>query len=195
MSEGSARGVVLVDRTAFAVRASMARTDARAVFVATTVGYLIAYLWAIGHLAPGAGGVGLTVVPEAGSRFLRPSFGTFSFEPGAVVEVGPVTYLVSLNTLVGLGLAGLVGVNLAVTYLAWRQPAACGLGSRSAGAAAGVPALFSGAACCGPVLLLGLGVQASGLLLTAFDLLLPIAAALLVGSLLLVGRQVRPDAA
>ena len=194
MSEAHAGGTALLDRTAFAVRTSMGRTDARAVFVVTTLGYLIAYLWAIGHLAPGTGGYGLTVVPEAASRFFQPSFGAFSFEPVAIVDLGPLTYLFSLNTGLGLVLAGLVGVNLAVTYLAWRQPKACGIGSRSAGAFAGIPALLSGAACCGPVLLIGLGIQATGLLLTTFEFLLPIATALLVGSLLFVGRQVRPEA-
>jgi hypothetical protein len=133
-------------------------------------------------------------VENAASRFFMPALGTFSYEPVAVVAVGPLTYLFSLNSVIGLVLAALVGLNLAVTYIVWRQPAACGIGSRSAGALAGIPALLSGTACCGPVLLIALGVQASGLLLTTFEYLLPIAAGLLLVSLLLVGRQVQPDA-
>jgi hypothetical protein len=108
------------------------------------------------------------------------------------LEPGAVVYLAPLNTVLGLVLATLVGLNLAITYLAWRQPAACGLGASSAAAVAGLPALLSGAACCGPILLLIVGVQATGLLLTAFELLVPVATLLLVGSLLLVGRQVDP---
>lgn len=196
MREAHARvGQALFARTGYAVRTALDRTDARAVFAVTTIGYLLGYLWIIRHLAPGPGGFGVTVVPDATSRFFQPALGTFSFEPVAIVSVGPVTYLFSLNTVLGLGLAALVGLNLAVTYLVWRQPKACGIGSRSAGALAGIPALLSGTACCGPVLLLVLGVQASGLLLTTFEFLLPIAALLLVGSLLLVGRHVQPDRA
>ena len=190
----AAVGDALLARTGYAVRSAMDRTDARAVFLATTAGYLVVYLWGIGHLAAGSGGFGVTVVPDAAGRFFRPALGTFSYEPVAVVTVGPLTYLFSLNSVIGLVLAALVGLNLAVTYVVWRQPTACGIGSRSAGALAGVPALLSGTACCGPVVLIALGIQASGVLLTAFEFLLPIAALLLLGTLLLVGRQVRPDA-
>lgn len=186
-----ATGEALLSRTRFAVRSALDRTDARAVFAGTTIGYLLVYLWGIGHLAPGTGGFEVTVVPNAASRFFTPALGAFSFEPVAVVLLGPFTYLFSLNTFIGLAVSVLVGVNLAVTYIVWRQPTACGIGSRSAGALAGIPALLSGTACCGPVLLIALGVQASGLLLTAFEFLLPIAAVLLLASLLLVGRQVQ----
>jgi hypothetical protein len=172
----------------------MARTDARGVFAGTTVAYLLVYLWGIGHLATGPEGFGVTVVPNAAARFFQPALGAFSFEPVAIVSVGQITYLFSLNSVIGLVLATLVGLNLAVTYIVWRQPTACGIGSRSAGALAGIPALLSGTACCGPVLLIAVGVQASGLLLTTFEFLLPIAAVLLLVSLLLVGRQVQPDA-
>lgn len=60
------------------------------------------------------------------------------------------------------------------------------------GVLAGFPALFSGAACCGPTILLVAGIQASATLVTGFQLLVPVAVAMLVGSLLLVGRQVDP---
>ena len=87
----------------------------------------------------------------------------------------------------------LVGLNLALTYLAWTQPKACGIGESSSGLLAGLPALLSGTACCGPVLLLVVGIQASGVLITAFQFLLPVAALVLVGSLILVGRQITPS--
>lgn len=193
MSETRTGGSLLA-RTDFAVRTALGRPGARAVFLATTAGYLLVYLYTIGHLAPGTGGVGVTVVPKAAGRFLQPTLNAFSFEPVAVVMLGPLTYLFSLNTVLGLVLAALVGVNVAVTYLVWRQPSTCGIGTRSAGAMAGLPALLSGAACCGPVVLIAVGIQATGLLLTAFEFLLPVAVVLLLGSLLLVGRQVRPDA-
>ena len=85
----------------------------------------------------------------------------------------------------------LAGSNLALTYLGLVQPRACGL-EASTGVVAGVPALLSGAACCGPTILLVVGVQASAAWIGVFRLLVPVALALLVGSLLLIGRRVDP---
>ena len=179
-----------VSRTRAASALVFRRRDSLFVFALVTGLYLLTYLWAIGHLAPGLGGFDLLIVADPLGKLLRPELGPFSFTPVARVALGPVTYLFSLNTLVGLGLAALVGLNLALTYLVWRQPAACGIGRSSTGLLAGVPALLSGTACCGPVVLLMVGVQASGVLLTGFQLLLPMAVLLLVGSLVLVGRRV-----
>jgi len=85
------------------------------------------------------------------SSFVRPALGPLSFTPVASVALGPVTYLFSLNSVIGLGLAALVGLNLSMTYLAWTQPRACGLGQSSTGLLASLPAVLSGTACCGPV--------------------------------------------
>lgn len=183
-----------VSRTRDATAITLGRRDTLAVFGGVTVSYLAVYLWAIGHLAPGLGGYGVTVVADPLAKFLRPELGQFSFTPVAQLQVGPVTYLFSLNTVVGLGLAALVGLNLALTYLVWTQPKACGIGQSSTGLLASLPALLSGTACCGPVVLIVLGIQASGLLLSAFQFLLPLAALVLVASLVLVGRQVNPQA-
>jgi hypothetical protein len=181
-----------VSRTIAAVAAVVYRPDATLIVVGTAVAYLLIYLYALGHLAPGIGGVDVTVVSGALEKFVQPELGPFSFTPVARVSVGPVTYLFSLNTVVGLGIASLVGLNLGLTYLAWRQPAACGIGSSSSGFLASIPAVLSGTACCGPVVLIVLGIQASGIVVTAFQFLLPIAVVLLLGSLVLVGRQVDP---
>lgn len=196
MSDRSASpGVVAtVSRTQVATMAVFATRDARLVFSGATAFYLGLYLYAIGHLAPGLGGFGMTVVRDPLGAFLRPALGPLSFTPVATVRLGPITYLFSFDSVLGLGLAALVGLNFGLTYLAWTQPATCGTGESSVGVLAGVPALLSGTACCGPVVLLALGVQLSGALLTAFQFLLPVAVVLLVGSLLVVGRQVDPDA-
>jgi hypothetical protein len=171
MSEAGpfARASTGVFRTLDASALALRRRDSRLVFGAVTVGYLAAYLWAVGHLAGGLGGVGVTVVSDPVATFLRPELGPFTFTPVARVAIGPVTYLFSFNTVIGLLLAALVGLNLALSYLAWRQPAACGIGERSTGLLASVPALVSGTACCGPVVLLAVSIQASGVLLTAFQ--------------------------
>jgi hypothetical protein len=182
----------VVSRTIAAATEVFRRPDATLVVAGTAVGYLLIYLYALGHLAPGIGGFDVTVVSGALEKFFQPELGPFSFTPVARVSVGPVTYLFSLNTFFGLGIASLVGLNLGLTYLAWRQPAACGIGSSSSGFLASIPAVLSGTACCGPVVLIVLGIQASGIIVTAFQFLLPIAVVLLLGSLVLVGRQIDP---
>lgn len=181
-----------ISRTAAATREVLRRRDATLVVAGTALGYLLIYLYALGHLAPGIGGFDVTVVSGAFGKFFQSELGPLSFTPVARVSVGPVTYLFSLNTVLGLGLAGLVGLNLGLTYLAWRQPAACGVGSSSSGFFASIPAILSGTACCGPVVLILLGIQASGIVVTAFQFLLPVAVVMLLGSLVLVGRQIDP---
>jgi hypothetical protein len=178
-----------VSRTRTALAMTLRRRDGQGVFTAVTVAYLLVYLWGIGHLAAGLGGFSVTVVSDPLATLLR-SEGAFSFRPVARIALGPLTYLASLNTLLGAGVAALVGLNLSLSYLAWRQPAACGIGRSSSGLLAGIPALLSGTACCGPVVLIVAGIQASSAVLTAFQFLLPTAVLMLVGSLLLVGRQV-----
>ena len=186
------RGALSRTRTAAAL--PLHRRDAAVVFGVCAVAYLLVYLYALGHLAPGFGGVGVSVVDGAGAEFLQPALGPLSFTPVAQVRLGPVTYLFSLNTAIGAAVAALVGLNLALTYLAWTQPTSCGIGESSAGMLAGLPALLSGTACCGPIVLIAVGVQASGVLLTAFQFLLPVAVLLLLVGLVLVGRRVDPAA-
>ena len=188
--EGIGRVGTALARTRDATLLTVRRRDAAAVFLATTTGYLLVYLWAIGHLSSGLGGVEVVVADDALAQLFRQARGRLAFRPVARVSLGPVTYLFSLNTLIGGAIAALVGLNLALSYLAYTSPAACGIGSQSAGLFASVPALLSGSACCGPVVLVVLGIQASGVLLSAFQFLLPVAVLALFGSLVLVGRQV-----
>ncbi|AUX07856.1 hypothetical protein AArcSl_0201 [Halalkaliarchaeum desulfuricum] len=161
----------------------------------TTAVYLFVYLYAIDQLQVGDGRFGVVIASDPAAMLFRRTFGTFTYEPVALFRLGVVTYLFSFNTVLGLALAALAGVNLGVSYLAWRQPAACGLGSRSAGALAGIPALLSGSACCAPVIVILLGVQLTGGLLLAFELLIPIAVILLLATLLLISRQIDPERA
>jgi len=180
-------------RTRSALGVAVRRRDARLVFLLATVGYLVAYLATVGDLTVATGSQGPLSVRVADdlSRAVA-SLGFFRYGAVAVVSAGPLTYLFSpLNAATAIALAALVGANLALTYLGLVQPRACGLES-STGVLAGVPALLSGAACCGPTILLVVGVQASATLVTAFQYLVPVAAALLVASLLLVGRRVDP---
>jgi hypothetical protein len=192
------RGRATVSNTAAAVRGTLVRRDARAVLTGVWTLYLGLYLYVLGHLRfTGGGGFEYVSVADPLSRMFQPT-GTLAFEPVVGVVVGPLELLVApVNLLIGGVLALLVGANLAVSYLAWRHPAACDVGSggRASGLLAGLPALLSGTACCGPVVLVAVGVQASGIVLASFDALVPAAALLLVASLLYVGRNVDPSVA
>ena len=192
-TQTTAPGTGVLGRTGAALQVAMGRWDTRVVFLAAGVGYLVLYLVTVGDLSLASSRTGPLTIRLADdlSRAFA-SLGFFRFDAIALVSVGPVTYLFSpLNMLVTVVLSTLVGANLALSYLGWVQPRACGLES-SSGVLAGIPALLSGAACCGPTILLVVGVQASATIITGFQLLIPFAFAMLVGSLLLIGRQVDP---
>ena len=187
-----------VRRVSRAVGGVVSRRDGQVVFIITVVGYLLLYSVAVGDLARAVtrGAVGVSVVDRPFSRLFE-SMGPFQYEPIAFVQLGVVDYLFApLNAAIGLGLAVLVGLNLAVAYGAWRRPAACGLPESGGaegvtGLLAGLPALLSGTVCCGPAILLVVGVQATAGLLAVFQWLLPVAVVLLVGSLFVASRRVQ----
>ncbi|SEH36466.1 hypothetical protein SAMN05192561_1015 [Halopenitus malekzadehii] len=180
-------------RTRVALTAAIERRDSGLLLFGVALGYLCLYLVTVGDLSlvgRDTGTVSIRTAADLSRAVAR--LGFLRFGAIAVVSAGPVTYLFApLNVLVGTVLALLVGANAALTYLGVVQPRACGLES-STGILAGVPALLSGAACCGPTILLVVGIQASAALVAAFQLLVPVAVVLLVAGLLLVGRRIDP---
>ncbi|MFC7174177.1 hypothetical protein ACFQL0_14145 [Haloplanus litoreus] len=171
------------------VHAALRRTDGQAAFLLGTVGYPFLYLGSLGHLALGGRGYAVRAVADPVSRALEPTR-AFSFEPVASVVIEPLILLVSpLDIGLAVSFGVLLGCNLAIGVVAWRSPAACGI-EGSAGVFAGLPALLTGATCCGPAVLLVLGVGATGPLLTALGYATPVTGLALVGSLLVVaGRR------
>lgn len=183
----------LFARTGIAIRGALGRRDGRATLAVTAGLYLLTYLWALRHLTlTGTGGFDAFVVDDpVGTALTRAS--PFLYETIAVVEVGPIVYLFSpVNVAIGVGLGTLVGVTLAVSVVSWRGPTACRLGA-GAGATAGIPGLVSGFACCGPQLLVVIGLQASAGVIAALQWMVPLAVASLLATLLWVGSQVRTD--
>ncbi|MFP8951562.1 hypothetical protein ACLI4Z_01130 [Natrialbaceae archaeon A-arb3/5] len=172
-----------------AVRMTLRNRHSRAVALVSVLAYLAAYLSAIDKLRFGSTQFDVIVTERPLDRLFQQTFGSVMYEPLVLVRAGIATYQLSFNTVIGLVIGTLVGINIGISYLAWRQPAACGVGSQSAGILAGIPALLSGTACCAPVVVLLLGIQLTGTLLLFFELLLPIGVALLVGSLFVVSRQ------
>lgn len=187
------RGVV--GRTWVGVTLLAGDRRGRMVVITTMLLYLFGYLYAIDKLRLGSDGFGITLASDPIALLFTQTFGTFTYEPVALLRLGVLTYQFSLNTVIGLAIGLLVGLNIGLSFLAWRQPAACGIGSRSAGLFAGVPALLSGAACCAPVIVLLVGIQVTSALLFVFELLLPLSVALLTVSLFAVGRQIEPERA
>ncbi len=162
----------------------------RAVLVAAAIAlaYTLAYLYAIGDLNWRAGtSSGLRFMEEPMSLIWHRRIG-IQFEGIAVVQLPGVIWLASpLNLLVGLGLGALVAINATLGYRAWRQRQ-CAIGGTTAGVAT-LPALFSGAACCAPLTLLALGIPVTGSIMTLFQWLVPVAATLMIGSALWLGRR------
>lgn len=179
-----------LDETVAATALVLRRYGSLAVAVLLASGYLVTFLWALGDLAlrPDAAAT-LVVVDNPLVRMFERT-GPASFEAVALLDTGVVRLLVSpLDIAMGVVIAGLVGLNVGLTYLAVVQPAACGIGAGS-GLLASVPALLSGTACCGPVVLIALGIQASGLLVSLFAWLLPLGVALLLASLVYVAGKI-----
>jgi hypothetical protein len=182
-------GHELVQQTAAAIRETLSRRDGRATVVGVGVIYFILYLTGIGHIGIGQWGFRINTVADPLARMTQLR-GPFQWEPIALIVSGPIELLVSpANIVLGGALAALVGVNLGVSLVAYRGPSACRFGS-GAGVAAGVPGLLSGFACCGPTILLVIGVQASTTILTAFQWLLPATGVMLIATLFWVGTKV-----
>lgn len=184
-----------LSRTVAVSRGSLRRRDALAVFVAVAAVYLLAFLYMVQDLLLGTGsGLSVTLADDPLSTMFQSAPGTFMHQPVALLELGVATWEFSpLNTLLGAAVAALVGLNLALSYLAITQPRSCGVGA-GAGAVAGIPALLAGSACCAPVVVLVLGIQATGTLITVFAWLLPVSTLLLLATLVYVAGHIDPTA-
>jgi hypothetical protein len=157
--------------------------------IAVAAGYLALFLLALGDIS--AGGRGFQVLTTDWVRMFERT-GALTFEPIAQLTVPGLTLLMSpVNVAIGLLLAVLAALNLTVTYLAFRQPRACRF-NRSTGIMASLPALLAGSACCAPTIVLILGLQVSSLLITVFQVLIPVSFVLLVVTLVLILRRTEP---
>lgn len=191
MAAAAAWTTSLVRRTGIAIRGALSQREGVIILLVSTALYMLLYTIGLGHLGRGDGSFDLFVVSNPLDRAFT-QIAPFQFEPVAFVALGPVEFLFApINALLGLALALLVGVNLAVSWVAWRGPKACRIGP-GAGAAAGIPGLLSGFVCCGPTILLVVGLQASAGLIAAFQWLVPAAVVMLLTTLLWVGSQVEP---
>lgn len=153
--------------------------------------YLLLLLVALQDISLGGSGFQFLTV-EWTRMFDRT--GAITFEPIAQLTVPGLTVLISpLNILIATVLAVLAGLNLTVTWLAFRQPKACRF-NRSTGILASLPALLAGSACCAPAIVLILGLQVSSLFVTVFQVLIPVSVAILLVTLVMILRRTEPAA-
>jgi len=152
--------------------------------------YLVLFLIALQDIT--LGGRGFDFLTVDWTRMFDRT-GTITFEAIALVTLPGLTILISpLNILIGVVLAALVGVNLMVTWIAFRQPRACSF-NRSTGALASLPALLAGSACCAPAIVLILGLQLSSLMVSVFQVLIPVSVVLLLVALKMILDRTDPD--
>lgn len=171
------------------LRAILAITFYRRLAIGIAGAYLLLFLLALGDVS--IGGEEFGVMTVGFDRMFERS-GAFTFEPVARLTMPGLTVLLSpLNLVVGTVVAGLAGLNLAVTWLAFRQPRACRF-NRSTGILASLPALLAGGACCAPAVVLLLGLQVSSLLIAVFQVVIPLSVVLLSVALVLILRRTEP---
>lgn len=153
------------------------------IFVLFVASYLLIYMSALGDVIFSGGRFSLAAV-EWTKMFKRSGY--LTFEPIYRLTTPALTILISpINVLIGLVVSGLVGLNLTVTVLAFRQPRACSF-NRTSGILASLPALLAGGACCAPVIVLILGLQMSTLVVTLSQFMIPIAIVILATTLLMI---------
>ena len=148
--------------------------------------YLVAFLAAIQDLTASGGAFNLVTVDPA---LMVRRTGFLLFDAVAVVTTPLFTLLVSpVNIVFGLLLSFLVGLNLTLSYIAWRQPKVCRINGAT-GTLGIFPALLAGGACCAPTILLVFGIQATAALITTVQWMIPAAFVLLAGSLVLIAAK------
>jgi hypothetical protein len=182
-----------LSRTVTVSRAILRRRDTLAVLAGVAIVYLVAFLYVVQDLAFSGSALSVTVADDPLATMFQSAPGTFMHRPVVLLELGVATWEFSpLNTLLGGGIAALVGLNLALSYLAVVQPRSCGVGA-GAGVVAGIPALLAGSTCCAPVVVLVLGIQATGTLITVFAWLLPVSILLLLATLVHITGRINPE--
>jgi hypothetical protein len=165
--------------------------------VAAGLVYLLVYLWAIQNLVFSFG-TDLTrfvavpsvqVVPDWTARVFEP-IAAFYYEPVvAIYPVNHVTLLVSpVNLGLGLVLAVLVGLNVALALQVMRTAVACRRRALT-GLLGALPGFLMGFACCVPTVALVLGAQFTLALIALRSWFFPLAVGALVVALLWNARR------
>jgi hypothetical protein len=159
------------------------------------IGYLLFYLIATGVLVFVADPLPVGVqISSQWPELLFRQRAPFNWEPIGLVSLGFVQLFLSLpNIGFGILIAILVGINIAVSAYTYWMRNTCRINPSSSVLAA-APALLTGVACCGPTLLISLGLASATVtvaFVTILPFLLPLALVGLVASLLWSGRKLK----
>ncbi len=155
----------------------------RRITIAVSTIYLALFLIALQDITFSGSGQGL-VLGQLSQMFERS--GVFVFEPVGIYGASLFTLLISpINILVGSVISVLVGLNLTITYIAYKHPKVCDF-NRSTGVLSSLPALLAGGACCAPAIILILGIQASALMISLTQIMIPFSIVILLITLKLI---------
>ncbi len=162
---------------------ALRRPRSRWLALLTGVGYLLLYLWSLGHLVVDRAVVApdetpsFVVVPDWTARSFDRIAGV-AFEPVAAFYpvAGLAIFLAPANLLIGAALSGLIALNVATAADALATVRSCRrlpwvslLGA--------LPGLLTGIACCVPTVALALGANLTLALISAQAFVLPVSVA------------------
>lgn len=174
--------------------ALMAQRQERRVAVAAVAAYWLLYLLAMQDLSLHTQFQAFSVIAaDQPWQLMWKVRAPFQFEPVVLLRAPFLSWTLSpVNAAIGLILAVLVGINLALAWTALRRPQQCSA-RPATGLVAALPGLLAGSACCGPALFLALGVPVTATVLGLFGVLVPASAVLLVVALAVNLRKFQPD--
>lgn len=197
LGDGGDRVVRAVRATLRTLREALSSRRERWIFGVAGTLILVLYLLAIGDLAISALGrwssaPGVRIAPDALFKVRAP----WLFEPMLEVHVGAhlAAFLSPINLLLGVSVAALAGLNIAVAAYGARQAVACRRPGYSRSLAV-LPAFLLGFACCVPTFVLALGAGTAAAILPVLlpirPLFYPLTLVLLLGALVWGGHRVR----
>jgi hypothetical protein len=162
---------------------ALKRPGGRWVALVSGVGYLLVYLYSLGHLvldhdvvAPG-GTPAFVAVPDWTSKSFE-RVGGFAFEPVAALYLaqGFTLFIAPLNLLIGVTLGSLIALNVATAAYALATVRSCRRLPWT-GLLGSLPGLLTGFACCVPTVALVLGANLALAIISVQAFLLPLSLA------------------
>lgn len=197
LGDGGDRIVRTICATPSTLRDALSARRERWIFGVAGTLILVLYLLAIGDLAISTSGrwssaPGVRIAPDALFKARAP----WLFEPMLEVHFGAhlAAFLSPVNLLLGVSVAALAGLNIAVAAYGARQAVACRRPGYSRSLAV-LPAFLLGFACCVPTFVLALGAGTAAAILPVLlpirPLFYPLTLVLLLGALVWGGHRVR----
>ncbi len=160
------------------VRQTLRPKSSKRIIALVSVGYIIFYFWATNILVFRSSTDVFLRISENWSELLFRERAPFNWEPVGILSLGPVQLFLAVpNILFGIMVSLLIGINLAISYYTYKYRTLCRI-NPSQSMALSVPSLLTGIACCGPSILLSLGIASVAgtvALVSLLPFLLPLA--------------------